>query len=250
MNNKKVVIVTGGSRGIGYGITKAFIDNNYIVVVGSRQDRDLSKQFGDNVRFVYTDVRYEKYHLNLVETTIDEFGRLDGFINNAGYSKWKPIEEINEEFLTDIIDTNLKGAFWGSKIASKYLNKEGTIINVSSLAGKRGSSNNSAYVASKFGMNGLTQSLSKELGPKGIRVNAVCPVLINTEGLNEALMDKSSPGNGDPKKFINEFTRLNSPLLRMPTSLEVGQTCVFLASESASAITGQCINVDCGVLPQ
>ena len=118
------------------------------------------------------------------------------------------------------------------------------------MAGKRGSSNNSAYVSSKFGMNGLTQSLAKELGPRNIRVNAVCPVLIATEGLNKALRMKHAPGNGNPSEFIDKFTKSNSALLRMPTEVEVGQMCVFLASEKARAITGQCINVDCGVLPQ
>ena len=129
--------------------------------------------------------------------------------------------------------------------------KEGSsIINISSIAGKRGSSNNSLYVASKFGMNGLTQSLAKELGPKGIRVNGLCPVLILTDGLREALMEEYSPAKGEPEKFISDFTKGNSALGRMPTSREVGNMCVMLASDSASAITGQNINVDCGVFPQ
>ena len=170
--------------------------------------------------------------------------------NNAGYSEWMPIDKIDDEFLSNILNTNLKGAFWGSKAAAKYLKKGGSIINISSLAGKRGSSNNSAYVASKFGMNGLTQSLAKELGPKGIRVNAVCPVLIATKGLLEALKTKHAPGNENPEEFISNFTKNNSALNRMPKSEEVGDLCVFLASNKASAITGQCINIDCGVLPQ
>ena len=157
---------------------------------------------------------------------------------------------VDDAFLGDILDTNLKGAFWGSKAAAKHLKKGGSIINISSLAGKRGSSNNSAYVASKFGMNGLTQSLAKELGPKGIRVNAVCPVLIATKGLLQALKTKHAPGNKNPKEFISNFTTNNSALNRMPKSDEVGDLCVFLASNNASAITGQCINIDCGVLPQ
>ena len=99
-------------------------------------------------------------------------------------------------------------------------------------------------------MNGLTQSLAKELGPRGIRVNAVCPVLIATEGLLEALKTKHAPGNQNPEEFISNFTINNSALKRMPKSDEVGDLCVFLASNKASAITGQCINIDCGVLPQ
>jgi 3-oxoacyl-[acyl-carrier protein] reductase/meso-butanediol dehydrogenase/(S,S)-butanediol dehydrogenase/diacetyl reductase len=125
-----------------------------------------------------------------------------------------------------------------------------SIINISSIAGKRGSSNNSAYCSSKFGVNGLTQSLSKELGPRGIRVNALCPVLIKTDGLIDALKENFSPAKLDPEKFITDFARDNSALKRLPTGEEVGNMAVFLASNEASAITGQCINVDCGVLPQ
>jgi len=250
MKENKIAIVTGGNRGIGLGITKSFIDEGYKVIVGARKDRKLKDIFGEKVFFVKTDVREEKAHHTLVNIAIKKFGRLDVYINNAGYSFWKPISEINEEFLGDLLDTNLKGTFWGCKAAASVMKSKASIINVSSIAGKRGSSNNSAYVASKFGVNGLTQSLAKELGPRNIRVNAVCPVLIATEGLIEALEMEYAPGSGDPNTFISNFTKSNSALLRMPTELEVGQTCLYLASDSASAITGQCINVDCGVLPQ
>ena len=250
MDNHKIAIVTGGNRGIGLGITQSFIEAGYTVLVGARQDRNLEETFGDKVVFVSTDVRKEQSHHVLVQHAINNYGRLDAYVNNAGYSYWRPIAEIDDAFLGDLLDTNLKGAFWGCKAAAKVMKSNAAIINVSSLAGKRGSSNNSAYVASKFGMNGLTQSLAKELGPRNIRVNAVCPVLIATEGLNEALDMEHAPGKGDPAGFIANFTKSNAALLRMPTALEVGQMCVFLASENASAITGQCINVDCGVLPQ
>ena len=250
MCDNKIAIVTGGNRGIGLGITKSFIEAGYTVIVGARQDLNLEETYGHKVAFVPADVRQEQAHHDLVEHAIEKYGRLDTYVNNAGYSYWKPIEEIDDAFLGDLLDTNLKGAFWGCKAAAKVMLSNATIINVSSLAGKRGSSNNSAYVASKFGMNGLTQSLAKELGPRNIRVNAVCPVLIATEGLYEALNMDYAPGKGDPARFIANFTKSNSALLRMPTSSEVGQMCVFLASEKASAITGQCINVDCGVLPQ
>ena len=246
----KVAIVTGGNRGIGLGITKRLVDSGYKVFVGARQKPKLDKVFDNKVFFQYTDVREEEDHIKLIEFAMQKFGSIDCYINNAGYSEWMPIDKIDDEFLSNILNTNLKGAFWGSKAAAKHLKKGGSIINISSLAGKRGSSNNSAYVASKFGMNGLTQSLAKELGPKGIRVNAVCPVLIATKGLLKALKTKHAPGNKNPEEFISNFTTNNSALNRMPKSDEVGDLCVFLASNNASAITGQCINIDCGVLPQ
>ena len=125
----------------------------------------------------------------------------------------------------------------------------GSIINISSLAAKRGTLNNSAYSATKFGVTGLTQSLCKELGPKGIRVNAVCPVLIETPGLTDALSQKDSPANGDTNLFLSNFTLNQTALGRLPTVKEVAHLCLFLSSNNASGITGQSINVDCGVLP-
>jgi 3-oxoacyl-[acyl-carrier protein] reductase/meso-butanediol dehydrogenase/(S,S)-butanediol dehydrogenase/diacetyl reductase len=245
----KTVIITGGNKGIGLGITESFLNAGFKVVVGARTKLDLSK-YGGYVNFVNMDVSKEEDHRKLANAALEWTGRIDVYVNNAGFSQWKPIEKIDEQFFDNIINTNLKGAFWGCKVAAEHLRPGGSIINISSIAGKRGSSNNSMYVASKFGMNGLTQSLAKELGPKGIRVNGLCPVLILTDGLREALLEEFAPANGDPEKFISDFTKGNSALGRMPTSKEVGDMCVFLASEQASAITGQNINIDCGVFPQ
>jgi 3-oxoacyl-[acyl-carrier protein] reductase/meso-butanediol dehydrogenase/(S,S)-butanediol dehydrogenase/diacetyl reductase len=118
------------------------------------------------------------------------------------------------------------------------------------LAAKRGTPNNSAYCAAKFGMTGLTQALAKELGTKGIRVNALCPVLVRTPGLIEALSNPTSPAKGDPEGFLAAFASSQSALGRLPTGAEVAAMALYLASPAASAISGQSINVDCGVLPQ
>jgi len=248
---RKTAIVTGGNRGIGLEITKAFVDAGYVVFVGSRHEDGLSMRFGDRVTFVPTDVRYEQAHIKLVQSALNITGQLDVYINNAGYSEWRPISEVDEVFLDDIISTNLKGAFWGCKSAVAAMVEGGSIINISSIASKRGSANNSAYAASKFAMNGLTQSLAKEVGSRGIRVNGVCPVLIPTEGLFEALKSRHSPAKGsDGADFIAKFAVENAALMRLPTGEEVAAMCVFLASDAASAVTAQNINVDCGVFPQ
>lgn len=248
--SQKTVVITGGNRGIGLNITEAFISAGYYVVVGARQDLDLKSKFGSDLNFIKTDVQNEHAHDKLVEAAIAKTGKLDVYINNAGFSEWRPIENIDNKFLDDIIATNLKGAFWGCKAAAKVMQKGANIINISSIAGKRGSLNNSAYCATKFGMNGLTQALSKELGPKGIRVNALCPVLVPTEGLIKALKDPLSPAKGKPDEFISNFTKANAALGRLPRGDEIASMCVLLASESTSALTGQCLNVDCGVFPQ
>jgi NAD(P)-dependent dehydrogenase (short-subunit alcohol dehydrogenase family) len=244
------VIITGGNRGIGLDITRTFVEAGYQVVVGARSEYTLKNEFKDQITFVKVDVRSESDHVLLTEVALQKTGRVDCYINNAGFSEWRPIEEIDDAFLDNILNTNLKGAFWGCKAAAKVLGPQGVIINISSIAGKRGSSNNSAYAASKFGMNGLTQSLAKELGPKQIRVLALCPVLISTDGLLDALKNPYAPANGNPEAFISNFAKGNAALSRLPTGREVGNMCVFLASPFASAMTGQCINVDCGVLPQ
>jgi 3-oxoacyl-[acyl-carrier protein] reductase/meso-butanediol dehydrogenase/(S,S)-butanediol dehydrogenase/diacetyl reductase len=251
-NNKtRTVIITGGNRGVGESISRAFYNQGNFVLIGAQTNTALAERLGKRAIFKKTDVRKETDHHALVEAALDWTGRLDVYINCAGFSLWKPIEKIEEALLDLIIDTNLKGVLWGCKAASSALKKSGSIINISSLAGKRGSANNSVYCASKFAVNGITQSMAKELGPRGIRVNAVCPVYVKTRGLLQALQDKNSPAQGrDVEKFLKDFEKTQTALKRLPTAEEIARVCLFLASEEASAITGQCINVDCGVLPQ
>jgi NAD(P)-dependent dehydrogenase (short-subunit alcohol dehydrogenase family) len=247
---ERTAVVTGGNRGIGASIVAAFVEAGYRVVVGARTDAGDLERFGDRVVFVRGDVRNEADHLEFVRRATQGGAKLEAYVNNAGYSAWRPIAEIDEPFLDDLLATNLKGAFWGCKAALGVLEEGGTIVNISSIAGKRGTPNNTAYCASKFGMNGLTQALAKEVGPRGIRVNALCPVLIPTDGLLDAMRGPHAPGRNDPEAFIAKFATENAALKRLPTGAEVGAMCVFLASSASSAITGQCINVDCGVFPQ
>lgn len=246
-NLRKTVIVTGGNRGIGSDIALKFANEGWNVYVGSRSGLDAEHV---NIHHVPMDVQNPTDHQRIVNHAMLITGRVDTYINNAGYSEWRPIDQIDEEFLDDILNTNLKGAFWGCKAAATVLQPKGSIINVSSLAGKRGTANNSAYVATKFGMNGMTQALAKELGTKGIRVNGVCPVLIPTPGLMTALESEYAPGGDNPVSWMQDFARTQSALGRLPTGREVADLCYYLASDAASAITGQNINVDCGVLPQ
>lgn len=248
---ERTVVVTGGTRGIGVAITRAFYASGAYVVVGARKDNGLADELGTRARFQATDVRKRLDHHALVHEALEWTGRLDVFVNCAGLSGWRRVDRVDEEFWMEIIDTNLKGTFFGCQAAAVALQQQGCIINVSSLAGKRGSAHNAIYCASKFGVNGITQALAKELGPRGIRVNAVCPVYVETEGLLEALVGQDAPAAGkDVEAYLSEFTRMNSALGSLPTADEVARVCLFLASPEASAITGQCINVDCGVLPQ
>lgn len=245
----KVAVVTAGNKGIGLEITKKLVENNYKVIVGARS-QFLEKEIEDKISFLKVDLTKYDGHQTLVKEALSKYGKLDLYVNNLGISDWRPIQKINEEFLNKLISTNIYSAFWGCKASEKALQNGGSIINISSIAGKRGSKNNSVYVATKFAMNGLTQSLAKELGSRNIRVNALCPVLIKTEGLIEALKREYSPVSNKVDDFFVEFTQSQTALKRLPSGGEVGEMVVFLASERASAITGQCINVDCGVFPQ
>lgn len=251
MTDMRTVVVTGGGRGLGADISKAFHAEGDHVVIASRTDSGLASQLGTRARFVACDVT-QPASLHAAMTEAHRWtGRLDVVVNNAGVSAWRPLADIDEAFWASMIDTNLKSVMFGAQAAAALFGDGGVIINVSSLAGKRGSANNAAYCAAKFGVNGLTQALAKELGPRGIRVNAVCPVYIQTDGLLDALRDEKSPTQGrDTQAYLKEFAASQSALGRLPTGAQVAASCVFLASAGAGAITGQCINVDCGVMPQ
>ncbi len=248
---RRTIIITGGSRGIGASISKAFYATGNHVVIASRSDNGMSSTLGERACFVVADVRKPKTLQDLVRKTIDWTGQLDVLVNNAGVSAWRPLAAVDELFWQEMIDTNLKGTLFASQAAAAVMLPGSSIINISSLAGKRGSANNSVYCAAKFGVNGVTQALAKELGPFGIRVNAVCPVYVSTPGLEAALNQPQSPSAGhDLASYLSDFSVTQTALGVLPTAAQVASSCVFLASTAADAITGQCINVDCGVMPQ
>jgi len=247
----KTVVITGGTKGIGSAIAEAFYLQGYAVVICAREDNGLAKRLGRGVFYVKADVTKKAQMRSLMARAVKLTGRLDVLINCAGVSQWRALKDIDEAFLEKMLSVNLKGAFWATQAAVEFLPKTGAIVNVASLAGRRGSANNSVYCASKFGVIGLTQSLAKELGPRGIRVNAVCPVYVLTEGVLKALKDKPSPAGGQNiPEYLEGFIMSQTALKRLPTALEVAQACLFLASNEASAVSGQSLNVDCGVLPQ
>jgi 3-oxoacyl-[acyl-carrier protein] reductase/meso-butanediol dehydrogenase/(S,S)-butanediol dehydrogenase/diacetyl reductase len=246
-----MVVVTGGGRGIGAAISRAFYNAGDAVMIGSRHDSGFAVRLGDRARFHPTDVRQPEQIEALINAAIDWKGRIDVLVNNAGFSQWRAVTDADETFWNEMIDTNLKGVFFGCRAAAARMTEGGSLINVSSLAGKRGSANNSVYCASKFGVNGITQALAKELGPRKIRVNAVCPVYVATDGVMAALTRPGAPAAGcRVDDYLSDFAKTQSALGRLPQGREVASVCLFLASEAASAITGQCINTDCGVMPQ
>lgn len=248
-SNKKVVAITGGTRGIGRAIADLFLEKGFSVSVCSRSSRD--KDLPKEILHTPVDVRKKEALNGFIANTLEAFGGLHIFINCAGASRWRSLEKIDEPFIEEIVETNLLGTLWGCAVSAQFLTMGGAIVNVSSLAGKRGSANNSAYCAAKFAVNGITQSLAKELGPKGIRVNAVCPVYVETPYILDSLKEKESPAQGKSVvEYLETFAKTQTALGRLPTKEEVARVVYFLSSPEASGITGQCINVDCGTLPQ
>jgi NAD(P)-dependent dehydrogenase (short-subunit alcohol dehydrogenase family) len=247
-NSPRTVIVTGSSRGIGADIGKYFYEQGDYVIFSSRNNNGITTSLGERARFMKCDVCISSDHARLVDEALSWTGKLDVYINNAGESHWMPLDQITDEFWQAMIDVNAKSVLFGSKHAAHVMQAGSSIINISSLAGKRGSANNSVYCAGKFAVNGITQSLAKELGPRGIRVNAICPVLVATPGLIEALADPAAPSKGDAEKFLQEFKQNHCALANLPTAKEVAQFCYALVN--SNSITGQCINVDSGVFPQ
>ena len=149
----KTVVITGGTKGIGSEIARKFLSEGWDVLIGARQETGLALEKQERLKFKAIDVKNESEHHALVKTVLDWTGSLDCFINCAGFSQWSPVQSVSDEFWNKMIDTNLKGTFWGCKVAAGNISEGGSIVNVSSLAGKRGSANNSVYCASKFGVN-------------------------------------------------------------------------------------------------
>lgn len=246
---RRTVAIAGGTSGIGLAIAELFLSRRFEVAVGGRSARDPSLPAG--MMHCRIDVRRREDLRRFVRAVRTRFGRLDVFVNCAGASGWKALGAIRPEAAQQVLETGVLGTLWGCAAAAEMMGQGGCIVNMSSLAGKRGSANNSLYCASKFAVNGITQALAKELGPRGIRVNAVCPVYVRTGQLIEALRGPDSPANGDdPEAYLKTFAEVQTALGGLPTAREVAEVVYFFASPSASAITGQCLNVDCGTLPQ
>ena len=246
---RRVVMVTGGTRGIGRAVATLFHRRGDRVVVCARSV--VAAALPSGILSYQVDVRQRAALLACVRAFMRQVGRFDVWVNAAGISRWRAIEDLDEPFVTEVVETSLLGTLWGCAAAAAAMRAPASIVNISSLAGKRGSANNSAYCAAKFAVNGITQALAKELGSRGIRVNAVCPGYVETRQILAALAESSSPAHGQPvKRYLRQFAATQTALGRLPSSEEVAEAVYFLASPAASAITGQCLNVDCGTLPQ
>ena len=238
----KVAIITGGSRGIGFATADKFLEEGAVVIITASRP-DSAKKGADRLKERHPDGIVEAISPDLgsltavraaFEDVVSRYERIDILVNNAGVSESTPFTEYTEEAFDKVMDLNVKGVFNATKAASEFMISQGSgvVLSTSSMVSIYGQPSGIAYPASKFAVNGLTVSLARELGPKGIRVNAVAP------GITETDMMKAVP-----KEIIDPMIR-QIPLRRLGQPEDIANAFVFLASDEASYITGVVLSVD------
>lgn len=238
----KVALITGGSRGIGFSTADKFLQEGAVVILTASSqgsaDRAVSllkeKHPGGTVAGISPDLSSLESVREAFRAATSVYGCIDILVNNAGVSESTPFMEYTEETFNKVMDLNIKGVFNATRAAAECMVARGTgvILSTSSMVSISGQPSGFAYPASKFAVNGLTVSLARELGPMGIRVNAVAP------GITETDMMKSVP-----KEVIDPMIA-RIPLRRLGQPEDIANAFVFLASDEASYITGVVLSVD------
>ena len=244
MLNGKIALVTGASRGIGRSIAQALARQGAYVVLNYHGGEERAqkvlveiREAGGQGEIYRCDVSSEEQTKEMIGQILTRHGRLDILVNNAGITRDNLILRMKAEDLDAVLDTNLKGTFYCMKYAAKQMlrQRSGRVINISSIVGIHGNAGQVNYSASKAGIIGMTKSLAKELGSRGITVNAVAPGFIETEMTEELSPD------------IRERMLGAIPLGHFGRAEDVAETVLFLASDQAAYITGQVIGVDGGM---
>ena len=244
----KVALITGGTTGIGRDTAVLFAKEGAKVVISGRRETEgretieLATAAGGQATFVKSDVAKASDVQALVQKTVETYGRLDIAFNNAGVEgQWSPLVEQTEENWDYVHNINLKGLWLSLKYEVQQMLKQGgggAIVNMSSVAGLMGFAGSGIYVASKHGVLGLTKVAAVEYAAAGIRVNAVCPAVIETPMADRAFSDP----------VANARVRAMHPLGRFGKPIEVAQAVLWLCSDKSSFTTGQYIGIDGGLL--
>lgn len=241
MINKPVILVTGGTRGIGYAIAKEFINQDNIVICCSRKGKDdLNKVFLDflnnhsNLDYMKCDTTNELDVNKLFDYINVKYNKIDVLVNNVGSSTKSPLLSAKVDLLREMLDINLLSTIYCTKYAIRLMlmKKRGKVINISSIAGTNGLAFESAYSAAKAGIIGFGKSVAKEYGTKGISCNTVVPGIIETEKANTSVTTDT----------LNKIA-----LKRVGKPQDIADLVCFLASEKASYITGETIKIDGGL---
>lgn len=238
----KVAVVTGGSRGIGYATVEAFLkEGAKVILCASRQETadkavlKLKEADADaSVEGIYPELSDYEAVKEAFGSIVKKYGKIDILVNNAGVSESTPFTDYTGETFDKVMDLNIKAVFNCSRAVSEHMIAAGSgvILNTSSMVGTYGQPSGIAYPTSKFAVNGFTLSLARELGPKGIRVNAVAPGITYTDMMRNV-----------PKEVIDPLIA-QIPLRRMGQPEDIANAFVFLASDMASYISGDILHVD------
>jgi meso-butanediol dehydrogenase/(S,S)-butanediol dehydrogenase/diacetyl reductase len=251
----KTVVVTGASRGIGLGIAERFAGEGANLVLGDRDpgvEEAASKirKLGTEALPAVCDVTIKSEVEAFYQKAADKFGTIDVSIQNAGIITINKLEDLSEKDWNRVMAVNTTGVFLCCQAAAKYMIKQGSgrLINSSSAQGRQGFIYTPHYAASKFAVIGLTQSLAKELAPHGITVNSICPGIIETDmwAYNDEHWGKLL-GNYQPGELMKEWIQ-GVPLKRAGNAKDIAGLVSFLASDDASYITGQAVNIDGGLV--
>lgn len=240
----KVAIITGGARGIGEATAKKFVKEGAKVVIADINEEDIErtvneiKEMGGQVAGIYVDVTKMDSVDKMIEFTLEKFGKLDILVNNAGITMDSTLLKMTEDQWDKVIDVNLKGVYNCGQAAAKVMVDQGSgvILNASSVVGIYGNFGQTNYAATKWGVIGMTKTWAKELGRKGVRVNAVAPGFIATPMVKKM-----------PEKVIN-MMKEKAPLQRLGEPEEIANAYAFLASDEASFVTGAVLEVTGGVV--
>ena len=243
---RKVALITGGSRGIGKAIAKKFAKEGYDIVINyvsesaelGKVKEEMIENRNVDILFVKADVTNYNGCEEMIKEVINKFGRIDVLVNNAGITKDGLLMRMKEEDFDKVIEVNLKGTFNVTKNVIPYMIKQrsGKIVNISSVVGIGGNAGQANYAASKAGIIGFTKSVAKELASRNILANCVAPGFIKTD-MTDVLSDA-----------VKENINKQIPLNKMGEADEVANAVYFLASEENTYITGQVLNVDGGMI--
>jgi 3-hydroxybutyrate dehydrogenase len=252
----RVACITGGTRGIGLGIAKGFLDEGAMVVVNGRDPAKAERTLaelggGDRVHFIGGDVKQREVCEAIVDGTVDHFGRIDILVANAGgASGHAPVAQLTDEAMQDSLVWNFWHTFWTMRRAFHHMLPQGfgRVMSVSSLEGKVGKPGIAIYVTAKHAINGLVKSAAQEVGTSGITVNALCPGAIETDIMRAEGPAAAEAMGIDYAGLLDMFAR-ESAIKRLNEVEDVAAVAVLLASDAGAGITGSLISIDGGTSP-